>query len=144
LVLKDRASRPVVVMGEAAGGPEELLGRGLNALAEIRRLWSLLDRIYAEEGVTFGTDPRLFLVAHRFSDALHGASEMLGTMGIELVEAREMTIDGTKRLVIVKIGAGTAGGPSENGGAAGRATGARARVGAERAEVHADEARKKA
>jgi hypothetical protein len=86
LVLADRASRPVGV------------------LAEVRRMWSVLDRLFPQEGVTFGSDPRLILVARRFSDALHGAAELLAPLAIELVEAREIVVEGNKRLVVVRAG----------------------------------------
>jgi len=142
LVLKDRASRPVVVLGEGSGGAEALLGRGVSVLAEIRRMWSLLDRIFPDEGITFGTDPRLILVARRFSDALHGAAELLAPLGIDLVEASEMTIDGVKRLVIVKVGGAPSGAPSD--GAAARAPAARLRQAAEHVEAPGEELRKKA
>ncbi len=85
LVLADRDSRPVVVLGEGNGGAEALLGRGVCVLAEVRRTWHLLDRLFPQEGVTFGADPRLVLVARRFSDALHGAVDLLAPLAIELV-----------------------------------------------------------
>jgi hypothetical protein len=104
LVLADRASRPVVVPGESSDGPEALLGRAVGVLAEVRRMWSVLDRLFPQEGVTFGSDPRLILVARRFSDALHGAAELLAPLAIELVEAREIVVEGNKRLVVVRAG----------------------------------------
>jgi hypothetical protein len=104
LVLVDRASRPVVVLGEGSGGPDALLGRAVAVLAEVRRMWSVLDRLFPQEGVTFGSDPRVILVARRFSDALHGAAELLAPLAVELVEAREIVVDGNKRIVVVRTG----------------------------------------
>jgi hypothetical protein len=151
LILVDRTSRPVVVLGEGSGGPEALLGRGVCVLAEVRRMWSLLDRVFTQEGVTFGADPRLILVARRFSDALHGAADLLAPLAIELVEAREVTIEGVKRIVAVRVGgappsaAPQAGAPPppENGAPA-HAAAPRTRRAAERAEPAVDDAKKNA
>jgi hypothetical protein len=122
LVLVDRASRPVVVLGEGSGGPDALLGRAVAVLAEVRRMWSVLDRLFPQEGVTFGSDPRVILVARRFSDALHGAAELLAPLAVELVEAREIVVDGNKRIVVVRTGgaapAVTATASAATGGAA--------------------------
>ena len=104
LVLVDRAARPVVVLGEGSGGPDALVGRAVAVLAEVRRMWSVLDRLFPQEGVTFGRDPRVILVARRFSDALHGAAELLAPLAVELVEAREIVVEGNKRLVVVRTG----------------------------------------
>lgn len=104
LVLVDRAARPVVVLGEGTAGPDALIGRAIAVLAEVRRMWSVLDRLFPQDGVTFGSDPRVVLVARRFSDALHGAAELLASLAIELVEAREIVVEGRKRLVVVRTG----------------------------------------
>jgi hypothetical protein len=144
LVLLDRSSRPVIVLGEGNGGPEALLGRGVCMLAEVRRMWSVLDRIYPQEGVTFGSDPRLVLVARRFSDALHGAVELLTPLAIELVEAREVTIDGVKRVVVMRVGGKAPAGatsPQDNGAPV-AAPAPRGRRAAERAEPLVDDAKK--
>jgi hypothetical protein len=106
LVLRDSASRPVVVLGEGEGGPEALLGRAICVLAEVRRMRDLLDRLFRQEGVSFGADPRVILVARRFSDALHSARDLLRPFTMELVEARELSVEGRSRLVVVRAGGG--------------------------------------
>jgi hypothetical protein len=112
LVLRDQASRPVVVLGEGNDGPEALLGRAVCVLAEVRRMRDLLGRLFRQEGVSFAADPRVILVARRFSDALLAARDLLASMAIELVEAHEVPIDGTSRLVVVRAGgAGATGAP---------------------------------
>jgi len=108
LVLRDQASRPVVVLGEGSDGPEALLGRAFGVLAEVRRMRDLLGRLFRQEGVSFAADPRVILVARRFSDALLAARDLLGPTGIELVEAHEVPIDGTHRLVVVRAGGASA------------------------------------
>ncbi|MBL8841259.1 MAG: hypothetical protein JNL90_06970 [Planctomycetes bacterium] len=152
LVLADREGRAVVVLGEGSGGADALLGRSLCVLADIRRMWHLLDRLFPSKGVTFGTDPRLVLVARRFSDALHGAVDLFGPLAIEMVEARDVVVDGTSRLVLFRVGGtsaaatGAAMGRSANSAAAsapgGGATSGRATSG-ERAAAVAEEARKR-
>ena len=108
LVLRDQSSRPVVVLGEGNDGPEALLGRAFGLLAEVRRMRDLLGRLFRQEGVSFAADPRVILVARRFSDALLAARDLLAPSGIELVEAHEVPIDGTHRLVVVRAGGASA------------------------------------
>ncbi len=105
LLMVDRSARPVVVLGEGSGGAEALLGRSVCVLADVRRMWHLLDRLFPQKGLTFGTDPRIVLIARRFSDSLHGAADLLGPLAIEMVEAREIVVDGTPRLVLLRVGA---------------------------------------
>lgn len=147
LVLADREGRAVVVLGEGSGGADALLGRSLCVLADIRRMWHLLDRLFPSKGVTFGTDPRLVLVARRFSDALHGAVDLFGPLAIEMVEARDVVVDGTSRLVLFRVGGsgpatGRSGSAAGASAPAGSATGGRA-TGGERAAAVAEEARKR-
>ena len=108
LVLRDQASRPVVVLGEGSDGPEALFGRAVCVLAEVRRMRDLLDRLFRQEGVSFGADPRVILVARRFADALHAARDLLVPLKIELVEAHEVPSEGQNRLVVVRAGRATA------------------------------------
>jgi hypothetical protein len=107
LVLRDSGSRPVVVLGEGNDGVEALLGRAVCAVAEVRRMRDLLERLFKQEGVSFGEDPRVILVARRFSDALLAAADLLGAWRIELVEAHEVERDGSRRLVVVRAGGAT-------------------------------------
>jgi hypothetical protein len=104
VLLRDQASRPVVVLGEGSDGSEALLGRALCVLAEVRRMRDLLERLFRQEGVTFGADPRMILVARRFSDALLSAPDLFGAVRLELVEAHEVPVDGQNRLVVVRAG----------------------------------------
>jgi len=155
LVCTDPSSRPVVVLGEGSDGPLALFGRAVSVLAEARRMRDLLERLFRQEGVSFGSDPRVILVARRFPDALLAAPDLLAPCGVELAEAHEVPWDGTNRLVVVRAGgAAPAGAPpaADPPAAAPRAAERRAPAravangnghGATRAPSLVDEAKKK-
>ncbi len=111
LLLRDSSSRPVVVLGEGDGGAEALLGRAVGVLAEVRRSRELLDRLFRKEGVSFGSDARVILVARRFPDALLAARDLLAPLMVELVEVHELPLEGSNRLVVVRAGGATPSAP---------------------------------
>ncbi len=104
LWLQDASARPVIALGEGSAGDAALLGRAWFVAAEVRRMRSLLERLFQPAGVTFERPPRVLLVASRFTDALLGAREELSTMSIELFEARLLSEEGKHRLVVVRAG----------------------------------------
>ncbi|MBL8843521.1 MAG: hypothetical protein JNL90_18520 [Planctomycetes bacterium] len=106
LWLQDAGARLVIALGEGSGGETALLGRAWCVVSEVRRMRSLLERLFQRAGVTF-EQPRVVLVASRFSDVLMGAREELARSSIELVEARLLTDGGGHRLVVVRAGGGS-------------------------------------
>lgn len=106
LWLQDAGARLVIALGEGSGGETALLGRAWCVVSEVRRMRSLLERLFQRTGVTF-EQPRVVLVASRFSDVLMGAREELARSSIELVEARLLTDGGGHRLVVVRAGGGS-------------------------------------
>ena len=106
LWLQDASARLVIALGEGSGGETALLGRAWCVASEVRRMRSLLERVFQRAGVTF-EQPRVVLVATRFSDVLLGAREELARSSIELVEARLLTDGGAHRLVVVRAGGGS-------------------------------------
>lgn len=102
--MQEPSGRPVVVLGEGNGGAAALLGRAWCVIAEVRRMRSLLERLFRQEGTRFDVDPRVIVVAPRFSDALLGVRDRLATCAIDLVEATVAEFDGTPRLVSVPAG----------------------------------------
>lgn len=104
LWMQDSSARPVIVLGEGSDGEAALLGRALCVMAEVRRMRNLLERLFQQEGVRFDQEPRMVLVATRFSDALLGASDRFATLAIELVEVHLATDEGEHRMVVVQAG----------------------------------------
>jgi hypothetical protein len=104
LWMQDSSARPVIVLGEGSDGEAALLGRALCVMAEVRRMRNLLERLFQQEGARFDQEPRMVLVATRFSDALLGARDRLATLAIELVEVHLATVEGEHRMVVVQAG----------------------------------------
>jgi hypothetical protein len=100
LLAKDATGRAVVVLVEDEDGVPALLGRGVAAIAHVRRMRELLDRLFQASGLSFGRDPRVVLLARRFDDALADAKEKLRELGLECREAQLATLDGATRLVV--------------------------------------------
>jgi len=104
LWMQDSSARPVIVLGEGSDGEAALLGRALCLMAEVRRMRNLLERLFQQEGARFDQEPRMVLVATRFSDALLGARDRFATLAIELVEVHLATVEGEHRMVVVQAG----------------------------------------
>jgi hypothetical protein len=102
--MQEPSGRPVVVLGEGSGGEAALIGRAWCAIAEVRRMRNLLERLFRQEGTWFDADPRVIVVARRFSDALLGMRDRLAACAIDLVEATIAAIDGKHHLVVIPAG----------------------------------------
>ncbi len=102
LLFKHPSGRLVVALGESGEGVARLLGRAVTTLVEMRRMRSLLGRLFRQEGVSFDHDPRVIVVASRFSDALLDARDWLHAAGIELAEVRPVVVDGVLRVVVAR------------------------------------------
>lgn len=103
-LMQDEGGRPVLVLGEAAGGGAgatvELLGRAWCVLAEVKRARPLLERLFRAAGARFDLEPRVLLVGSRFADALHGVKEALAANSIELVEVARPAVESKPRIPV--------------------------------------------
>lgn len=80
----DSDGKPVLVIIE--NGVDDLHARAADALLAYRRSRSLLARWFSSEALDESIDPRLMLIAHRFSDRVEARCRLLPGAGTTLVE----------------------------------------------------------